>query len=79
MKHRKHSLRRRYGHAATTTAEWRSALAKDIADLASTRRQLAILERGGHVQNLTLDGAWARLRGLEAAIHNKQKILGGSR
>ena len=70
--------RHRYGHAATTVAEWESALRKDEADLYHTRRCLAILEAGGRLESepyMTIAGARGAIHGLEGAIRNKKNLL----
>lgn len=73
---KKRKLHRRYGRAATTTAEWLRALRQDQALLKRMRRDLATIRRGGHVENLTAEGARSVIRALRATIANKRKMIG---
>jgi hypothetical protein len=65
-------LGRRYGHTHGGLAH---GLKEDEASLARMRRDLAILENGGHVANLTIAGARGAIEGLTAAIRNKKNLL----
>jgi hypothetical protein len=59
----------------TTRKEWEQALRKDESDLAKLKDDLKTLQRGGTVENLSVEGAKQSIRGLEQAIQNKKKLL----
>ena len=65
-------LGRRYGRAHGGLEH---GLKEDEASLARYRRDLAVLESGGHVANLTIAGARGAIAGLTATIRNKKNLL----
>jgi hypothetical protein len=52
------------------------ALAKDEADLEQAKEDLAKIQNGEEVENATEDGLKGSIKGLEAAIKNKKKMMG---
>ena len=61
--------------AGTTKEEWEKALKADEASLKQLKADIQKLERGEEVENLTLEGAKAVLKGLTEVIANKKKLL----
>lgn len=53
----------------------RKALRKDEADLRKVRKEIALIRSGGHVPNLTMEGALSVERALVRTIRNKKKLL----
>lgn len=64
----------RKSRIAQRTASEIPGLAKDEADLAKCVKDIAVLEDGGKVDNLTLENAKKNKRALEQCIQNKKKL-----
>jgi hypothetical protein len=61
--------------SAAVKADIESGLKKDESDLVKIKKDIAKLEKGEKVENLTLDGAKDVEKGLSAVIENKKKLL----
>lgn len=58
-----------------TKEEMTIALENDKKYLAKMKIHLAILQRGGYVENLTISGAIENIECVSAVIKNKERIL----
>lgn len=61
--------------ATTTKAEWEAALKADEAALKRLKADIEKLQKGEKVENLSLKGAEAVLKGLTEVIANKKKLI----